>query len=77
MQQETWADKVQSLLLVPEKNRQACENKSLTISAAKTAGMTNSEHLYSWKPYRKHTNACKKSSQISFLYLDFSNNEKD
>lgn len=69
MHQKTRPDKVQSLLLLSEKNPQACKNKNLTISIAKTADMTNSEHLYSWKHYRKHTNACKKDSQISVFEL--------
>jgi len=36
-----------SLLLLSEKNLQACEKKSLIISTAKTADMTNSEQMYS------------------------------
>ena len=66
-----------SLLLLSEKNLQACEKKSLIISTAKTADMTNSEQMYSWKHYRKCTNSCKKDSQISFLYLNFNNKKNN
>lgn len=32
-------------------NCQVDKNKSLTISTAKTADITNTEHLFSWKHY--------------------------
>lgn len=32
-------------------NCQVNKNKSLTISTAKTADITNTEHLFSWKHY--------------------------